>query len=82
MDDSNWNKMLQYYALMSQNHPFLSVRALEIKEWCSSPVFKNIMDFKYEREPAKILEKNLCPACGKPVEGDWGFCRHCGNKLH
>ena len=21
MDDSNWNKMLQYYALMSQNHP-------------------------------------------------------------
>ena len=31
MDDSNWNKMLQYYALMSQNHPFLSVRELEIK---------------------------------------------------
>ena len=44
MNDSGWNKMLQYYALMNQSHPFLSVRALEVREWCGSDSFKNIME--------------------------------------
>ena len=30
LDRSNWDKALQYLALMNQSHPFLSVRAAEI----------------------------------------------------
>lgn len=81
MEHSNWNKLLQYYALMSQNHPFLSVRALNIKEWCESKIFEDIMNYKYERTPAAITGEGVCPACGSHVEKDWGFCRGCGHKL-
>ena len=81
MEHSNWNKLLQYYALMSQKHPFLSVRALNIREWCESRVFEDIMNYKYERNPASIGGGEVCPACGSHVEKDWGFCRNCGRKL-
>lgn len=82
MEDSGWNKMLQYYALMNQNHPFLSVRALQVSEWCGTKAFQDIMDYKYEREPKQIAQADICPGCGKPVEKGWSFCRSCGRRLH
>ena len=81
MNGSGWNKLLQYYAVMNQNHPFLSVRALEIREWCESSSFKKIMDYKYERQEVSEDQNRGCPGCGRGIEQDWKFCRHCGHKL-
>lgn len=81
MNGSGWNKLLQYYAVMNQNHPFLSVRALEIREWCESSSFKKIMDYKYERQEVSEDQNRGCPGCGRGIEKDWKFCRHCGHKL-
>ena len=81
MNDSGWNKMLQYYALMSQSHPFLSVRALEVREWCGSDLFKSIMDYKYERGSRLVTRKGLCPGCGRETMEEWEFCRYCGHRL-
>lgn len=81
MNDSGWNKMLQYYALMNQSHPFLSVRALEVREWCGSDSFKNIMDYKYEQKPRLVIRKGICPGCGRETKEEWEFCRFCGRRL-
>ena len=81
MDDSNFNKMLQYLALMNQTHPFLSVRALQVQEWCKTEEFTRIMNYKYERDISRIPQKGLCPNCGSPVEEGWAFCKKCGKKL-
>lgn len=81
MDDSNFNKMLQYLALMNQTHPFLSVRALQVQEWCKTEEFTRIMNYKYERDIFRIPQKGLCPNCGSPVEEGWAFCKKCGKKL-
>lgn len=81
MNDSQLNKMLQYYVLMSQTHPFLSVRALQIQEWCETEDFVRIMNHKYERDISRIPQKGLCPHCGSPVQEGWSFCKKCGKKI-
>lgn len=81
MNGSGWNKLLQYYAVMNQNHPFLSVRALEIREWCESTPFKKILNYKNEKQEDLEVPKDKCPECGGKTESDWKFCRHCGYKL-
>ncbi len=25
--------------------------------------------------------KNICPSCGKPIEGDYKYCPYCGTKI-
>lgn len=72
---STWNKTLQYLVLMESNHPFASVRALEVKQWCESDVFKSIMVF------LKKDVENCCTYCGLTKVDDWKFCKGCGNKI-
>lgn len=74
IDTSLWNKTLQFLVLMNQTHPFTAVRAYQIKQWCESIDFAKIIDYMNQKE-------NVCPGCGKTVEEDWVFCKHCGYKL-
>lgn len=41
--DSKWDKTLEFFLLADKDHPLTAVRALEIKEWTGSPVFKKIL---------------------------------------
>lgn len=66
-----WNKTLQSYAVMKQNHPFANVRIREMLLWVDSDEYKDLV----------ALHKHLCPNCKKEVNNDWHFCQHCGNKL-
>jgi Zn-dependent protease with chaperone function len=71
---SVWNRTLQYLALMNRTHPFLAVRAAEIKKWSESDQFKRIIDF------AEGKQGDNCHFCREPQKGDWKFCRRCGQK--
>ncbi|MDO4563820.1 MAG: M48 family metallopeptidase [Clostridia bacterium] len=71
---SYWNKTLQYIGLMNSTHPFLSVRASEIKKWCESDRFKSIMAYANGTSA-------VCPKCKAAVEDGWKFCKRCGNQI-
>ncbi len=76
LKEKNWDKILQTYAIMWQDHPFSAVRVKEIKKWGQSDGFKNIM---LALEDGK--NKNRCKYCKFPVEPNWKYCRNCGTKL-
>jgi Zn-dependent protease with chaperone function len=75
LNSSAWNKTLQYLVLMNKTHPFLSVRATEIKKWCGSDDFRRILDYTDEKTGT------ACRYCGAPVEEGWKFCRKCGKEI-
>lgn len=65
-----WNKTLQTYAVMEQDHPFTSVRVREVLKWTDSEDYR------------KLTSGTLtCPNCHNAVDASWKFCQHCGQKL-
>jgi Zn-dependent protease with chaperone function len=71
-----WNKTLQLYAIMGQNHPFSAVRVKEILNWKESEQYKSIL------RNLNNKDGGACPHCGKTVSQDWRFCRYCGFKIN
>lgn len=65
-----WNKALQTYAVMAQDHPFTSVRVREMLKWTASEDYLK-MTSAYP----------VCPKCRKAIGTKWKFCQHCGHKL-
>lgn len=76
LERSNWDKTLQYLALMNQSHPFLSVRAAEINSWCKTKIYEDIIAYMHEETGDEI-----CPVCGTSVQEKWVFCKKCGTKI-
>ncbi len=72
LEESKWNKVLQYYAIMYRPHPFNAVRLNEILEWSKSDQYKNILEGK---------ETKICPKCNSSISDEWSFCKNCGCKL-
>ena len=66
-----WNKTLQTYAVLNQNHPFTSVRIREMLLWIDSDEYKQLI----------ASYKRTCPNCRNEVQDSWTFCQHCGHKL-
>ena len=66
-----WNKTLQTYAIIDQNHPFTNVRIREMLLWVNSDEYCRL----------KNDTKRECPNCHMEVETDWRFCQHCGHPL-
>lgn len=78
-NSGTWNKALQVYAIAAKTHPFAAVRVREILNWAKTAEYRNI---KAALEGGVSTQKGpVCPNCGKPVEDDWMFCKHCGYKL-
>jgi len=71
-----WNKALQISVIMGMSHPFAAVRVREILRWKDSQQYRN---FKPLLSP--YSQANYCNSCGKIINDDWTFCKHCGNKL-
>lgn len=65
-----WNKTLQTYAVMAQDHPFTSVRVRELLKWTASNDYTNLIE-----------NRSICSQCHKAIDADWKFCQHCGYKL-
>ena len=65
-----WNKALQTYAVMDQDHPFTSVRVRELLKWTDTHQYK-----------ALTSSKRICPHCHQAIDDDWRFCQHCGKKI-
>lgn len=65
-----WNKALQTYAVLDQDHPFTSVRVRELLKWTDTHQYKSL-----------TTSKRICPHCHQAIDDDWRFCQHCGNKI-
>ena len=57
IDDSAWNKTLEFLLVKYDSHPFIAVRAYEGREWASSERFQNIQD--YLNSPSDKADQNL-----------------------
>jgi len=74
---NTWNKVLQLSIIAGLDHPFSAVRVREILKWGESMQYEMLKN-------DRILTagtSRVCQGCGKPVEEDWQFCKHCGHKL-
>lgn len=65
-----WNKALQTYAVLDQDHPFTSVRIRELLKWTETQQYKSLTS-----------SKRICPHCHQAIDDDWRFCQHCGKKI-
>ena len=65
-----WNKALQSYAVLDQDHPFTSVRVRELLKWTNTTQYKSL-----------ATSKQICPHCYQAIDDDWRFCQHCGKEL-
>lgn len=65
-----WNKALQTYAVLDQNHPFTSVRVRELLKWTDTHQYKLLTS-----------SKRICPHCHQAIDDNWRFCQHCGKKI-
>ena len=76
LQESQWDKMLQSFAIMQVDHPFPAVRAREITRWCESDCFQLI-------QQNMTVEANApkCSKCNAVIGADWKFCRKCGQAL-
>ncbi len=70
-----WNKTLQTYAVMDQDHPFTSVRVREMLKWTESEDYSNLVG----TDP--VCDDSVCPNCHTPIDPSWKYCQHCGHKL-
>ena len=75
-NDNLWNKTLQMYSVLKNNHPYAAVRVREIMKWAETDQYKML---KHPRLESVNVQR--CPKCGCDVEDDWLFCRNCGAKL-
>lgn len=61
VNNSKWDKTLEFLALRSLSHPLMAVRALECVEWAKTEQFQKILDGTYEPEtqiaPADEIEE-------------------------
>ncbi|MDO4930512.1 MAG: M48 family metallopeptidase [Bacteroidales bacterium] len=73
-NDGLWNKTLQTYAIMAQDHPFAAVRVREILKWGQTPQYTAIKD-------GLGATGTQCPSCHKVINSNWKFCRYCGHKI-
>ena len=68
--DGAWNRVLQTYAVMGNDHPYTSVRIRETLRWVASDQYKALR----EKYPS-------CPYCYREIVEGARFCKHCGKKL-
>lgn len=71
-----WNKTLQIAAVLGLSHPFAAVRVREILRWANTPQYA-----QFNRTEQLNTKVKHCNNCGKSVNEEWMFCKHCGNKL-
>lgn len=65
-----WNKVLQTYAVLGNDHPFTSVRIREILRWVAGDQYQELR----QKYPS-------CPHCFREIVKGANFCKHCGGKL-
>jgi len=74
--ESKWDKVLQGFAVMGNQHPFNTRRCRELKAWTESAEFSNLL---------RVLELSesgtRCSNCSNLIEPAWQFCKHCGKRL-
>ena len=76
LQNNTWDKLLQNYAILGASHPFAAIRVREILKWGKTEQCQRILkNIKLEQDGL------ICPKCGKPLEKDWIYCKHCGFKL-
>lgn len=80
VNESTWNKILEFWELRYHDHPFSAVRAKEIMTFASSRSFANIVNRLNGTELIET-DKGHCPHCGAPVEEGHLFCKKCGKKI-
>ena len=68
--DGVWNKALQTYAVLENNHPFTSVRVRETLRWVVTDQYRDLR----EKYPS-------CPHCYGEVKLGAKYCKHCGLKI-
>jgi Zn-dependent protease with chaperone function len=72
LSDSTWDKTLQSVAVQFTDHPFLAVRAREIKQWGATEQFQQLVQAIAAQKGPK------CSRCGRAMDPKWKFCNFCG----
>lgn len=80
VNESGYNKMLQFLANMNGTHPFNSVRCSEINKWCQTEEFNKIINNRKESQKIENESGIFCKNCGGNLNKFAIFCPRCGFK--
>lgn len=82
INDSGYNKVLQFLANMNGTHPFNSVRCSEIHKWAQTVEFSHIIHGEIEptSKEEEIEENFICKNCGEKMNKFANYCYRCGAK--
>ncbi len=77
---STWNKTLDALVTAGQSHPLTAVRAMELRDWCSTDEFADL-DAHIRYLSGRKTAERICPYCGARTAADSRFCQNCGHPL-
>ncbi len=84
VNDSAWDRTLEFSLLAGSTHPFMAVRALECDEWAKSEQYRQILEGTYTKQTKEspvFSDGPVCPVCGTLNRPDTSYCRKCGAPL-
>jgi Zn-dependent protease with chaperone function len=83
LDYENLNKVIKFFSIIDQTHPWTVMRTAELLNWRESGEFQDILDRKTKYR-LNVAEKNgtkYCRQCNGILDGTENFCGVCGGKI-
>jgi Zn-dependent protease with chaperone function len=81
MDEDFLSLYYKFVMVRWQTHPFLAVRAREVKEWSESEQYARLLRGDYPRTNTEA-GRRTCSACSAPITNvTYQFCPECGKPL-
>lgn len=83
LDYENLNKIIKFFSIIDETHPWTVMRTAELINWVESGEFQNILNRKTSYR-INIKEKGsskFCRRCNTSLDGSESFCGTCGVSL-
>ncbi len=83
LDYANLNKLVKFFSIMEQSHPWTVMRAAELLRWFEGEEYTQVLNRDTKDRHHVRYENGVkyCRSCGAYLQGGENFCNSCGVKL-
>lgn len=84
LDYENLNKIIKFFSIIDQTHPWVVMRAAELINWVSTGEYQDILDRKTKNRINIISNGDVskCRICRAVIDETGNFCGKCGAPLN
>lgn len=83
LDYANLNKLVKFFSIMEQSHPWTVMRAAELLRWFEGGEYAQVLNRETKDRHHIRYDSGVkyCRACGAYLQGGENFCNSCGVNL-